>query len=98
MEPWTRNEPLAACPNLPCRRQRNCKKLAQGNECLKTHYLNKYEFYDWFTAQIVAYNKANPPRKNARVYTEEENLHHWRKALEARLAECEAEEAAKPVH
>ena len=94
-EPWTRNEPFKACPDLPCRRQRNCKKLALGGECLKTHYRSKYEFYDWFAAQLMAAHKANPPRKNARQYTEAENLHWWRKVLEKRLAECEAEEATK---
>ena len=98
MEPWPRNELLRACPDLPCRRQLACKKLAQGGECLKTHYRSKFEFFDGFAAKIIAYNKANPPRKNAKVYTEAENLHHWRKILEAHLAECEAEEASINVH
>ena len=94
-EPWTRNEPFKACPDLACRRRRNCKKLAQGGECLKTHYRNKYEFYEWFAAHIIALNNAQPPRKNARVLTEAEIMHGWRRALEKRLAECEAEEATK---
>jgi hypothetical protein len=94
MEPWIRTEPLSACPDLPCRRKKICKNLAQGGACLKTHYRNKYEFYDWFAAQIRALSKTNPPRKNQKPMSEDEIMHGWRKALEKRLAECEALEAA----
>ena len=37
----------------------------------------------------------NRRAKNARVLTEAEIMHGWRRALEKRLAECEAEEATK---
>ena len=94
MQPMERNRPLKACPDLSCRRLQTCHGLAPRKACLKTHYRNDSEFYDYMAAKFRRFSRgARPDPHDTR--TDDESMAEMRKVLEERLRELVALEGPK---
>jgi hypothetical protein len=92
MEPMERNRPLKACPDMSCRRLRTCHGLAPRRTCLKTHYRNNDEFYDYMTAKINRLCRGAKDDPND-TRSEDELLAEMYKILQEREREFDAMEA-----
>jgi hypothetical protein len=94
MQPMERGKPLKACPDLSCRRLKACHRKARGKACLKTHYRNDDEFYDFMTAKINRLCRgAKPDPHDTR--SDDEKMADLRKIFVERLRELEASEGRK---
>ena len=93
-KPMERNKPLKACPDLSCRRLQTCHRQAAGKACLKTHFRNDDEFYDYMAAKLNRLCRGDKPDPND-TRTDDEKMADLRKVFEERLRELEALEGPK---
>jgi hypothetical protein len=96
-ENYRRSKPLRKCPHLACNRgDKTCRKLAFNVECIKTHFRSQDDFADFMTRMVYDFMKKNPGQRNPNEppLSDGEATYRMRRALEARLAQCEAEEEA----
>lgn len=89
--------PLAACPNLTCRRAGICHHLAQNGNCLKTSFATHDDWCDYMADKIRKFHASCnfPPRDpNLPELSESEALAIVYKAFQERVAEHRAEQVA----
>lgn len=93
-KPMERDQPLKACPDLSCRRLKTCHRQAAGRPCLKTHFRNDDEFYDYLAAKINRLCRGGKPDPND-TRTDDEKLAEVRRAFEERLREDKAPKGSR---
>ena len=95
-QPTEREKPFKACPDLSCRRIHICQKLAPRKNCLKTHFRNDDECYDYLAAKINRICKGAKSKRDPNdTRSDSELMAELRKIFVERLEYLEALEARK---
>lgn len=95
-QPTEREKPLKACPDLTCRRINTCQNLAPRKNCLKTHFRNDDECYDFLAAKINRLCRGYKSKRDPNdTRSDSELMAEVRKVFVERLHELEALEAQK---
>jgi hypothetical protein len=87
MKSWPRDVLLAACPHLSCSRRKQCFLLAQGDHCIKTHYVNADEWRDEVTARIYELQKQGDPNPETKYLSGDDRAAYVYKLLKERARE-----------
>ena len=85
---YARVKPLVKCPHASCGRgNKACRKLAAGNDCLKTHFATHH---DWEEFMISRFDDLERFTNVLRPLSEEESWNHdaMFHALANRIDDC----------
>jgi hypothetical protein len=95
-QPTEREKPFKACPDLSCRRINRCQKLAPRKNCLKTHFRNDDEWFDYMAARINRLCKGAKSKRDPNdTRSDSELMAEFHQALVERLEYLEGLEARK---